>query len=181
MRTAFYSGIFSIVLFLLPLVMTAQRSSLVSRDTLLPNNINFAVSYGEILKKRDAWFYGFTAEYSRRFKKAPVGLGLSLMWDSETDKAKTNPVQTVTAAIAGSYLIGDRFSLGTGIAKGFIDDENPQRAYKFTDGDWTTGLIFAYIIPTGQATFIGFTTSLEYNISQKEFSLSIDLSYAFNW
>ena len=169
------------MLLLLPFFVGAQRSSVVSRDSLRPNSINFGISYGEIIEKRNAWFYGFAAEYSRKIKDIPVGYGASLMWDSEKDRAKLDPVRTFTGALTGSYLLSDKFSLATGLAKGFIDDDNPQKVYKFTNGDWSTGLILAYAFPTGQKTFIGLTTSFEYNISQKEFSISFDLSYAFNW
>ena len=181
MKINHLSSSLCVAFFLLPLCLAAQRSSIISRDAELPNNFNLAISYGEIIEKRNAWFYGFAAEYSRRLNKLPIGVGASLMWDSETDRAQTEAVRTFTGALAGSYLLSERFSLSTGLAKGFLDDDNPEKTYKFTNGDWSTGLILAYAFPTGKATFIGLTSSLEYNISQKEFSLSLDLSYAFSW
>ena len=169
------------MLFLLPIIGSAQRSSVVSRDTVRPNNINIGISYGEIIEKRNAYFYGVAVEYSRKLNNLPAGLGAGIMWDSETDRAQLDPVETFTGAITGSYLLSDKFSLATGLAKGFIDDDNPEKKYKFTNGDWSTGLIVAYIVPTGKTSFIGITTSFEYNLSQKEFSISFDLSYALNW
>lgn len=110
-----------------------------------------------------------------------MGFGTSLMWDSETDKAKANPIGTFTGAVTGSYLLSQRFSIGTGLAKGFINDDNPQRGYRFSNGNWSTGVVLSYSIPTGSQTFMGLTSSFEYNISQKEVSISLDLSYAFTW
>ena len=154
---------------------------MVSRDSLRPNNLNIGISYGEIMEKRNAYFYGVAIEYGRKLNNAPLGLGVAMMWDSETDRNKFDAIETITGALTASYLISDKFSLATGLAKGFIDDDNPQMTYKFTNGDWSTGLIAAYVIPTGQASFIGITSSLEYNMSQSEFSFSLDLSYALNW
>ena len=168
-------------LWLFPLVVSAQRSSVVSRDSVRPNNINIGISYGEIIEKRNAYFYGIAVEYSRKLNNLPAGLGVGIMWDSETDRAQTRPVETFTGALTGSYLLSERFSLATGLAKGFVDDDNPGKTYKFTDGDWSTGIIVAYIIPTGKTSFIGLTTSLEYNLSKGEPSISLDLSYALNW
>jgi len=164
-----------------PFMGYGQRSSIISRNADLFNNMNISLSYGEIIQKRNAWFYGFSAEYSRRLKNAPVGVGLSIMWDSETDKAKSNPVKSFSGALAGSYLVTERFSLGAGLAKGLINDENPNRTYKFANGDLSTGLMLAYTFPMGNQSLIGLTSSLEYNLSQREFSLSLDLSYAFSW
>ena len=181
MRICFPFSIVYIWLLLIPIVSNAQRSSVVSRDTVRPNNINIGISYGEIIEKRNAYFYGIAAEYSRKLKNLPAGVGAGIMWDSETDRSQIEPVRTFTGALTASYLLSDKFSLATGLAKGFIDDDNPQKDYKFTDGDWSSGIIVAYIIPTGKASFIGLTTSLEYNLSQKEPSISLDLSYALNW
>ncbi len=140
------------------------------------NAINLSASYGEILD-REAWFYGFSAEYARRLKKAPVGFAGSLMWDSEKDEMKDKIVGTFTAAIAGSYLLGKRFSIGTGIGKGFADTDNPDRKYEFTNGDWITALFGGYQIPLSNKASIGISLSYEYNISAKENSLSLDMAF----
>jgi hypothetical protein len=154
----------------------AQLSNNIPRIEDRSNAFSFSASYGEILE-REAWFYGFSGEYARRLKKAPVGFAGSLMWDSEKDEIKDKTVGTFTAAVTGSYLLGKRFSIGTGLGKGFADTDNPDRKYKFTNGDWTTALFGGYQIPLKNKASIGISLSYEYNLSAKENSLSIDLAF----
>ena len=64
------------------------------------------------------------------------------MWDQEKDVKKNKVVSTFTAVVTGSYLINDRWSVGTGLGKGFMDTDNPDKNYKWGDGDWSTALFF---------------------------------------
>ena len=102
------------------------------------------------------------------------------MWDQETDVKKDKVVGTFTAAITGSYLISKRWSVGSGLGKGFMDTDNTDKNYKFTSGDWSTALFFGYQIPLNLKSSLGISASYEYNISGKETSFSIDLSYGIN-
>lgn len=175
-RTKLYTflGIFSFLFFAFS--GHAQLSNNIPRTEDQNNAISISTSYGEILD-REARFYGFSGEYARRLKKAPVGFAGSLMWDSEKDESKNKTVNTFTAAITGSYLIGKRFSIGTGLGKGFADTDNREGKYKFASGDWTTALFGGYQIPLKGRSTIGISLSYEYNMSAKENSLSIDLAF----
>lgn len=164
---------------LLPVLVKAQLNANISRDAEKKGFMSLAGSYGQVFD-RDARFFGFSGEYSRRLNKVPIGMAGSLMWDQETDVKKDKVVSTFTAAITGSYLISDRWSVGTGLGKGFMDSDNKNKNYKFTSGDWSTALFFGYQIPLNLKSSLGLSASYEYNISGKETSFSIDLSYGFN-
>ena len=164
---------------LLPMVASAQMNANISRDKEKKNFISIAGSYGQIIQ-RDAWFYGFSGEFSRRLNNIPIGIAGSLMWDQDTDVKKDKVVGTFTAALTGSYLFKKRWSVGTGIGKGFIDTDNKDQNYKFTSGDWNTAIFLGYQIPLNMKSSLGLSASYEYNISGKETSFSLDLSYGFN-
>ena len=157
-------------------LLLAQMSSNVSRLEDRPGALSLGVSYGGMFE-RNAEFFGITSEYSRRLNKLPIGLSGSLMWDREEDFDKKKVVETFTAAFTGSYLFGSRFSLGTGLGKGFMDTDNPDETYKFTDGDWVTAVFGGYQLPVSDRFALGLSLSLEYNISAKETSLSVDLAF----
>ena len=175
-----YKYLFVLLLFLLlPLFSTAQFSANISRNEEHKSFVSVAASYGQLIQ-REAWFYGFSGEFSRRLDKLPIGLAGNFMWDKEKDVKKNKVVNTFTAAITGSYLLSGRWSVGTGLGKGFMDTDNKDKNYQFTSGDWSTALFFGYNIPLSLKSSLGLTASYEYNISAKETSLSIDLSYGFN-
>ena len=163
---------------LLPVLVKAQLNANISRDAEKKGFMSLAGSYGQVFE-RYAHFFGFSGEYSRRLNKVPVGIAGSLMWDQETDVKKDKVVSTFTAAVTGSYLISERWSVGTGLGKGFMDTDNINKNYKFTSGDWSTALFFGYQIPLNIKSSLGLSASYEYNISGKETSFSIDLSYGF--
>lgn len=166
-------------LFLLPSLLWSQFSSNISRNEEKRSFVSFAGSYGEFLE-RDAWFYGFNGEFSRRLKNIPIGIAGSLMWDQEEDVKNDKIVSTFTAAITGSYLIGNRWSVGTGLGKGFMDTNNSDKNYQWADGDWSTALFFGYQIPLNLKSGIGISASYEYNMSANETSISLDVSYGFS-
>jgi len=167
------------ILLTFPLCASAQLNANISRDKTDKSFVSFAGSYGQVFQ-RDAWFYGFSGEYSRRLNRAPVGIAGSLMWDQEKDVKKDNMVDTFTAALTGSYLINERWSVGTGLGKGFMDTDNPNKNYDFTNGDWSTALFFGYQVPLNVKSSLGVSASYEYNMSANETSFSLDLSYGFS-
>jgi hypothetical protein len=179
-KTSNDSSIFTIIVWVLCGLSSfegqAQLSNNIPRSENQKSALSLSASYGEILD-REASFYGFSGEYARRLNNAPVGFAGSLMWDSEKDRTKNKTVNTFTAAITGSYLVGRRFSIGTGLGKGFMDTDNPEEKYKFTSGDWTTALFGGYQILLKNRSTIGISLSYEYNMSAKENSLSIDLAF----
>ena len=164
---------------LFPLVASAQLNANISRDKQKKNFISIAGSYGQVIP-RDAWFYGFSGEFSTRLDNIPIGIAGSLMWDQETDVKKDKVVSTFTAAVTGSYLFKKHWSVGTGLGKGFMDTDNNEQNYKFTSGDWSTAIFLGYQIPLNLKSSLGLSASYEYNISAKETSFSLDLSYGFN-
>ncbi|MGI9532154.1 outer membrane beta-barrel protein [Lutimonas sp.] len=166
-------------LMLIPLWASAQMNANISRAEEENNFISLSGSYGQVIQ-RDAWFYGFSGEYSWRLNKLPIGIAGSFMWDQEKDITKNKVVNTFTAAVTSSYLINDRWSVGTGLGKGFMDTDNQDRNYKFTDGDWSTAIFFGYQIPLNIKSSLGISTSYEYNMSASETSFSIDLAYGFS-
>jgi hypothetical protein len=163
----------------IPVFATAQLSANISRDAEKKGFMSLAGSYGQVFE-RDAHFFGFSGEYSRRMNKIPIGIAGSLMWDQEKDVKKDKVVSTFTAAITGSYLINERWSVGTGLGKGFMDTDNADKNYKFTSGDWSTALFFGYQIPLNLKSSLGVSAAYEYNMSANETSFSIDVSYGFS-
>ncbi|MBB3701009.1 outer membrane protein transport protein [Flammeovirga yaeyamensis] len=141
-----------------------------------------AVSYGNQLDK-DAVFYGWSVDYSKPIGNGPFSVGAALMWDNELERTSENritDVSTFTFAATLNYKINDKWSIGTGLAKGFMDNDNSSRQYRFNSGDWSTGLILNYQFNIGKQRF-NISGSYEYNMSQKETSLSFDLGYVLPW
>ncbi len=167
------------ILFVFPIGASAQLNANISRDKQNKSFISLAGSYGQVFE-REAWFYGFSGEFSRRLDKVPIGLAGSLMWDQEKDVKKDNVVGTFTGAITASYLMNHRWSVGTGLGKGFMDTDNQDENYKFTDGDWSTAIFLGYQIPLNLKSSLGLSASYEYNLSANETSFSLDLSYGFS-
>jgi len=167
------------LLLIVPLYASAQFSANVSRNEEKKSFASLSGSYGQLFE-RDAWFYGFSGEFSRRLNKLPIGLAGSLMWDQETDVKKDQVIGTFTAAVTGSYLINDRWSVGTGLGKGFMDTDNAGKKYKFTSGDWSTAIFLGYQIPLNLNSSLGLSASYEYNMSANETSLSFDIAYGFS-
>ena len=167
-----------IILFLsLPLSVMAQMGNTISREKDKPNTLSVSASYGENFTK-NAWFYGFSGDYGRRLKNLPVGVGASFMWDEETPRNSNNRSErTFTLAVTGSYLLTDRFSTGGGLAKNIIKDDNPERKYEWVNGPWIAGLFFNGIAFDFGNSYLSSMITFEYNITDDEFSISIDISY----
>lgn len=166
-------------LMLIPLWASAQLNANISRNENAKNFISFAGSYGQVFQ-RDAWFYGFSGEYSWRLNKLPLGIATSIMWDQEKEIPKDKTINTFTGAVTASYLISNRWSVGTGLGKGFMDTENNDNKYKFKNGDWSTALFLGYQIPLNSKSSLGLSASYEYNMSANETSFSLDLAYGFS-
>lgn len=173
------TSLFFWLLLVFPIGVSAQLNANISRDKEKNNFVSLAASYGQVFQ-REAWFYGFSGEYSWRLDKIPVGIAGSLMWDREKEVPKNKITDTFTGAVTASYLISDRWSVGTGLGKGFMDTDNPDKNYKFSDGDWSTAIFFGYQIPLNMKSSLGLSASYEYNMSAKETSFSLDLSYGFS-
>jgi len=79
------------LLLVLPSLVWSQFSSNISRNKENRSFVSFSGSYGQFFE-RDAWFYGFNGEFSRRLNKAPIGVAGSLMWDQEKDVKKNSHI-----------------------------------------------------------------------------------------
>ena len=141
--------------------------------------VSIGGSYGVMLA-RPADFWGLTAGYAYQLS-GPWALSPSLAYDKETDRSKDNPgtTNTFTFVCTISYFATEKFSLTTGLAKGFMDDDNPEKKIKGINGDWSTGLALGYNLPDfpfWARDSYGLSTSIEYNFTKAEFNFSVDLS-----
>ncbi|WP_044212036.1 hypothetical protein [Flammeovirga sp. OC4] len=142
------------------------------------NAFSFSMSKG-INMTNDNPFYGFSVDYSRSIKNTRFSTGVALMWDEEKDKKRY--LQNLTFAYTVGYKINDKWSIGSGVAKGFMNNENERQEYQFVNGDWSTGLSATHTLKITPKHVISITSSLEYNITQHEYSLSFDLNYTLPW
>ena len=151
-------------------------------NTTYSNGLGIGLSYGEQVD-RDADFWGWTADYSRYLNSAWIA-GLSLTWDEETERFIDRPDKTVrTYALIGtiSYNLTPRFSLTTGLAQDIADDDNATGTMKFKSGNVSTGLSLGYTWLLSKRNSIGASLAYEYNISENETSVSIDISIGWNF
>ena len=140
------------------------------------NAVGLGLSYGEQLD-RDADFWGWSAEYSRYLNDSWTA-GLSLTWDEETEQFIDRPDKVVrTYALIGtiSYNVTPRFSLTTGLAQDIANDDNATGTMKFKSGDISTGLSLGYTWPLSARNSLAASLAYEYNISENEPSISVDV------
>ena len=163
--------------------VTAQVSAPPIPKEVNSNSVGVGVSAGTVVE-RDANFWGFTLDFSRRTSKQFVVSG-SVAWDSETEKFVDKPdntIKTYTAVGTISYLLNERMSLTTGLGKGFADDDNPEKDMQFNNGALSTGIVFGYAtegFPFFARDSVSLSAAYEYNIDQNETMISFDL--AFGW
>lgn len=149
------------------------------------NSVSGGLSYG-FINGRDADFWGWSVGYSRSL----VGhwfAEANITWDRETEKfndAPENKVSTFTAVGTITYALTDWLSLTTGLGKGFADTDNPDKKMKFTNGNLGTGISVGFATP-GLPQFvqdsIGFSIAYEYNITQRETSVSFDVTFGWSF
>jgi hypothetical protein len=147
------------------------------------HSVGVGVSVGTVVE-RDADFWGFTLDYGRRISERLVLAG-SVAWDSETEKFSSRPsntIQSYTAVGTISYLLSERMLLTTGLGKGFADDDNSEKDMQFTNGDLSTGIVFAYAtegFPFFARDSVSISAAYEVNLDKNETMISADL--AFGW
>jgi hypothetical protein len=129
------------------------------------------------------WFWGWAVDYGYTLdsKWSP---GLSLTYDQEIESPDGGPdkkTNTCTGIATISYSLTRNVAVATGIAKGFLDDDNSQQKYRFTSGDWSTGLILTLSWPWTPDRAMSFSTSYEWNISESEPSISFDLGLGLSF
>ena len=147
------------------------------------NAAGFGLSYGAV-NERDADFWGWSVEFSRKLRGPWIG-AVAVMWDRESEEVPGAPdkeVESFTASATITYSITERFSLTTGLGKGFADTNNPSQSMKFTNGDWVTGIVVGFATSGFQRwdrDSISYSIAYEYNLKNNETSVSFDV--AFGW
>ena len=151
---------------------------------LYNNTISFGPSYGVMLD-RNAQFWGLSLGYAYKFK-GPWAISPSVAYDQEFDfsKSETQIVNTFTFIGTITYYLNPKWSLTTGIAKGFLDDDHVPKSLKWVNGDWATGITVGYSLPDfpfWSRDSFAISSSLEYNFNKNEFSFSLDLVIGVSW
>lgn len=146
--------------------------------------IGGGISSGLMLQ-RNAFFYGGTIDYSKYINDLFTATA-SMAYDQERDKTEVNKsiVNTFTFIGSMSYALSKSVVVSTGLAKGFADDDNKAKNISFTNADLSTGISFGYAFPKinqSQNKTYSISTSLEYNITKSEFSVSVDLGIGFSF
>lgn len=153
------------------------------KDTNFINSIGIGPSYGRMLQ-RNADFIGASLGYSRKINDQWVWTG-SLAYDQETPySVDTKIINTFTAIGTISYFLDKHWGLTTGLAKGITDDDNVNRQMDFVNGDWSTGISLSYNLPDypfWSRDAFTVSSSLEYNLTQQEFSWSVDFVMGISW
>ena len=164
--------------------VAAVAAPMMPRDNF-NNSISGGLSVG-VVSGRDADFWGWSAEYGRRIG-AKWSLGLGLAWDRETESFTDKPnkeIATYTASGTVSYALSKRWALTTGLGFGIADDDNPAQDMEFSNGDVSTALIATYAtagLPFFEQDAVSFSLAAEYNISQREPSVSIDVLFGWSY
>ena len=168
----FWAGIATLIFFIAPVHAQVSAGFLPKPD--YDNSISFGLSYGEQLK-RDADFVGWTVEYSRAYK-GPWYLNASLAWDTETAKDKQTDTYTLIGTV--SYAFSPLMNITAGYGKGIANDDNKDKHMQFTNGDSSVGVALGTripVFPKSSRYSLGFSASYEYNISENETDISLDL------
>ena len=144
--------------------------------------VGTALSYGVIVE-RDADFWGTSLNFAHAIEE-DWGFAWSIAFDRETEQMMTGARKTVdsfTAIITPYYVVTDWLTISAGFGKGFADNDNPVRSLRFTEGDWATGGALGFDLFTRDRFSVGLDTSLEYNLSEKEWSLSWDIGCSISF
>ena len=167
------------------LVLSDAEAQIKTPPRATPDYVNaagFGLSYGEI-SKREADFWGWSLNYSRLLNDLWTA-GLSLTWDEETEQFIDRPdksVRSYTLIGTISYSLTQNFSLTTGLAHGIADDDNATGTMKFKSGNVSTGLSLGYSWPLNKRNSTSASLAYEYNISENEPSVSVDVSLGWSF
>ena len=111
----------------------------------------------------------------------------SLAWDRDTEKKsggdEVSDTYSVTVAVA--YRVIGNLYLGTGLGKGFLQRKiEPQRQdwkRSKSGDDWSTGIVASAPIWARGRYDISPSATLEYNISDNNWSWSVDVGFAIGF
>ena len=148
------------------------------------HSIGGGLSYGEKLDgKSDFW--GWTIDYGTLFDSG-WSFTTSLAWDEETERRRNKPdkvVRSYTPTFVWSRPFHQRWSAGLGFGKGLINDDNRDGDYAWVDWDkeWSVGATLLFHAWQGGRHNINLATALEYDLSEGEPQLSVDINYAWDF
>jgi long-subunit fatty acid transport protein len=174
---------FLLHIFLLLLAAELSQAQFIGSAAHLRPEDKHSISYGPSVGwnlDRDAWFWGVAYDYGYVLNDR-WSLAAALAFDQETEHRDIVPdkkVNTFTAIGTITYALNDYLSLTTGLGKGFLDDDNSQQRFRFTDGDLGTDLAVGLNFPWTDDRSSYLSSAYEYNISQKERTLSFDFGIA---
>ncbi len=132
----------------------------------------------------DTWLWGVAADYSRQLT-GKWSLNTSLNFDRETESKPDRDTVTdsFSVVIAAGYSLTDKLSLGAGFGHGFLTREHNGGKWnspKLGD-DLATGVSLSYTFwQKGRLDFSP-STSLEYNIEERVWSLTFDLGLGYSF
>ena len=129
--------------------------------------------------QNDSFFWGLSADYSRLVaERWSVSASVTFDRDREPQPAMSDKVvDTYALIVTGNYQFAERWSITTGIARDFADNDNPEEKLKVAWGDWSTGVAFGYA-PNDS---VGLSFSWEWNITDREPAISMDVTYQWGF
>jgi hypothetical protein len=144
------------------------------------NELGLGVSYGVKLSK-DAQFFGYAPDYVRVLSENWL-LNVSFAYDKDTEfkKCSKEVTETWTPSLMIGYQLSSRLALGVGLGHGLFEnkDGGGWTSVKFGN-DLTVAAAFATSLWNKDRHGLALSVSFEYNISDKEPSISTDLGYSF--
>ena len=150
-----------------------------NQDSQLVNSFSVGASIGTPYEKEDAEFWGLSVDYSRTLS-ANWSASASLTFDQATTRQTGRPTKVVNsfaAVLLANYALSPRWSLTTGLSQDFLDDDNADGELRFKLGDVGTGLAIGVAFPNS----VGLSFAWEWNISESEPSVSLDISYSWEF
>lgn len=150
----------------------------IDRDAPTTNLVSVGASVGTPYR-RDAVFWGLSTDYTRVVNPR-WSFSAALTYDQEHDRRKdgsSGTVNSFTAVGTVNYTVLSRLTLTTGLGRGFLNDDNPERDLRFTGGDVGTGVAGGVALPGRW----GLSVAWEWNITQKEPSISVDVTYGWGF
>ena len=169
----------SVLMMTAPPAKAGISAGWVNQDSQLVNSFSVGASVGWPYEKEDAKFWGLNADYTRTFS-TNWSASASLTYDQETSRQTGRPTKVVNsfaAVLLVNFALSPRWSLSTGLSQDFLDDDNMDGELQFKLGDVGTGLAVGVSLPNS----VGLSLAWEWNISESEPSVSVDISYSWEF
>ena len=145
------------------------------------NSVGIGASAGVNLSK-DATFAGFAPDYTRMLSERwVITTGPAWDRDSENKDGKTEISKSWTWTAAVGYGFTKRFFGAFGYGREFAKTNDGGKMGFVGKGDNSIGAISALVLWAKDRHDLTLSVSVERNITQREFTLSFDLGYAFGF